>query len=295
MQAVQINQYGDNQEIVLQETAEPVLKEGQVSVDVKAASCNPFDITIRSGAIQKMMPFPLPLTLGGDFAGVTRDGNEVYGSANVANGGSGSMAQVTAANLANLAAKPKNISWVEAASLPLTGCSAIQAIDEHIALKSGEKILIHGGAGGIGSLAIQLAKARGAYVATTASGEGIELAKKLGADLVIDYSTQKFEAGVKDYGAVFDTVGGEITERSLQVLTPDGRMVTMIGQSEDPRVIRQGTKVNTANLDKLRAIVESGVIKPQIAQVFPLAKAREAYELLEHGHPLGKVVIEVSG
>src|SRR3989344_5597445 len=178
MKAVQIKGYGGTEVVeVNTDASEPSPKEGQVLVKVHAASINPFDSKIRSGIYKDSIPLNLPYTPGGDFSGVIlslgegvsefKVGDEVFGSAQVASGGSGAFAQISAANVKNSALKPKSIDHIQAASLPLVGSSAVQALEEHIKLQKGQKILIHGGAGGIGSIAIQLAKHIGAYVATT--------------------------------------------------------------------------------------------------------------------------------
>ncbi len=311
MFAAQINQYGEVAEIKIQETKVPELKEGQVLVKVKAASVNPFDVTLRSGKIQQMMPLPFPFTQGGDLAGVVtavgtgvKDraiGDEVYGTASVANGGSGAMAQFAAANVGNLAGRPNNVSWEEAAALPLAGVSAIQVLEEHMNIQPGQKILIHGGAGGIGSLAIQVAKMHGAYVATTVRQDWFEFARGLGADEVIDYKTEEFENRIKDYDAVLDTVGGEVTNKSLTVLRRGGILVTMIGTPDEAKAkergittVRQMTKVNTERLARLAGYIETGKIKPQIGKIFEWPQVAPAYDYYEQQSPKGKVVVSLA-
>jgi NADPH:quinone reductase and related Zn-dependent oxidoreductases len=203
----------------------PIPAKGQVVVEVYAASINPFDQTIREGYLKDKISLQFPVTLGGDLAGVVtevgegvidlRKGDEIYGSAIVLNKGSGAFAEYASVNIANSGLKPKRITFEEAAALPLVGSSAVQALEEHIKLQSAQKILIHGGAGGIGSIAIQLAKALGAYVATTVGTDDIQFVKDLGADEVIDYKTQKFEEILKEFDAVFDMVGRETTDKSF--------------------------------------------------------------------------------
>lgn len=309
MKAAQINEYGENDRIVLQEGEPPKLKSGQILVQVQAASLNPFDSLIRSGAMQKMMPFQLPITLGGDFSGVVSDisedvtafavGDVIYGSANVANGGSGSLAEFVVANVANVARVPKSISMIEVAALPLVGASAIQALNDHMHLKTGQKILIHGGAGGIGHIAIQLAKSIGAHVATTVSADVMEFVKSLGADEIVDYKTQKFEDVVKEYDAVYDTIGGETTTRSFACLKKGGILVSMKGppstelaEKYGVTVIGQATKTNTEHLDILRELVDRDLVHVRVDQIFALAQAKEAFDRLAM-HPQGKVVVKV--
>jgi alcohol dehydrogenase len=195
---------------------------------------------IREGYMAQMLPLKFPATLGGDFSGVVvevsssvsgfKKGDEVYGQAGTLRGGSGSFAEFVLADIKVTARKPKNIDHVEAAALPLTGVSAWQALVDHIGLSRGKKILIHGGAGGIGTMAIQLAKYLGAYVATTASAKDMEYVQELGADEVIDYKNQSFQDMLKNFDAVFDTVGGDTYEKSFKVLRKGGIIVSMLEQ-----------------------------------------------------------------
>lgn len=309
MKAVQIKKYGDSSVIEIGTNAsEPSAKNGQVLVKVHAASINPFDVKIRSGIYQKSMPLELPYTPGGDFSGTViklgegvtefKVGDEVFGSALVLNGGSGAFAQMASSNVKNTAHKPKNVRFIEAASLPLVGSSAIQALMEHIKLKKGQKILIHGGAGGIGSIAIQLAKHIGAYVATTVSPDDMEFVKSLEADQVINYQTEKFEEELMDFDAVFDTVGGETDDRSFKVLKKGAILVSMVGAPKEElakkygvEAIGQSTHTNREHLTELAQLVDQGVIKPQVDKVFPLEQVRGAFDYLEKGSPRGKIVL----
>ena len=200
MKAAQINKYGGSEVVEINKNApKPAAPRGKLLVEVYAAGVNPIDWKIREGYI----PLKFPATLGGDFSGVVADvgegvpgfkkGFEVYGYASILGGGSGSFAEFVSADAKVMALKPKNITHVEAGALPLTGVSAWQALVDHMGLSRGKKILIHGGAGGIGSIAIQLAKHLGAYVATTVSAKGMQYVQELGADEAIDYKNQKFE------------------------------------------------------------------------------------------------------
>ncbi len=310
MKAVQINKYGGSEVLVISDTLKPALKQGQILVENYAASINPIDWKIRAGYLQKMAPIPLPVTLGGDFAGKILEvgegvtefkvGDSVYGQAIILNGGSGSMAEFVAVNRANTALKPQSTSYEEAGALPLAGVSAVQALEEHIKLQKHQKILIHGGAGGIGHMAIQIAKALGAYVATTVSTNDIEFVKSLRADEVIDYKTQKFEDQPSDFDAVFDTVGGETTDRSFKVLKKGGTIVSMLGQPNQElaqkyavTAIGQGTQTDTAHLNRLTELVYSGKIKVNVDKVFPLAQVVEAFKYQEEIHPQGNVAIRI--
>jgi alcohol dehydrogenase len=312
MKVAQFISYGGPEVIEIKDVSKPILKEKQVLVEVYGASINPFDDKLRLGNMKEIIPLQLPITIGGDFSGIVTEigqgvsefkvGDQVYGQALILSGGSGSLAEFATSNTKDTALKPKNVDFVEAASLVLVGVSAVQALTEHITLKKDQKILIQGGAGGIGSIALQLAKHLRAYVVTTVSKEDMEFVKKLGADEVIDYHTQDFEEILKDFDAVFDTVGGETTNKSIKVLKKGGILVSMAGQSDqelakqnEVTALTQKTQTNTERLDHLAELVDQGIIKPQIDKVFPLVKSKEAFEYFENNHPNGKVVIKVKG
>lgn len=308
MLAAQFDKYGGPEAIEVRDVPEPTPKQGQVLVTVRAASLNPIDWKIRSGNL-KGLQLEFPVTTGGDFSGevislgegVTefKTGDELFGRGDILNGGSGTLAELAAVNVANSTIKPKGLDFLDAASLPLVGVSALQAIEQHIGLKSGQKILIHGGAGGIGSAAIQIAKSLGAYVATTVSGDDVAFARELGADEVFDYRTERFEEKLHDFDAVFDTSGKQF-EPSLTVLKQGGMYVTMTGFINEEKakesgvtVLTQNTKSSSENLTRLRELVEKGVVKPQIDKVFSLQEARQAFEYLEQESPNGKVVVSI--
>jgi alcohol dehydrogenase len=311
MKAVQIQRYGGNEVLELNQNAsKPSVGKGQVLVEVHAASINPVDWKIRAGYLKEMAPITMPATLGGDFLGVVADagesfsdlkvGDRVYGYGSLLSGGSGSFAEFVAALVSTVAPAPQKVKSVEAAALPLVGVSALQAIQDHIKLNRGQKILIHGGAGGIGSVAIQIAKSMGAYVATTGSADDMAYVKELGADEAVDYKKEAFEKRLKEFDAVFDTVGGDTTAKSFTVLKKGGTLVSMLGQP-DPTLaqkagvtaIGQNTHVTTEVLKRLAQLVDSGAIKIHVDKAFPLEKAREAFQRLEEGHPRGKVVLEI--
>lgn len=285
----------------------------KVLVKVKAAGVNPIDWKIREGYMQQMIPLQFPSTLGMDFSGTIEKvgagvsgfnvGDEVYGQASVTRGGSGAFAEIALANADSIAHKPKSLNHQEAAGLPLVGVSAWQALVETIGLTDGQKkILIHGGAGGIGSIAIQLAKGLGAYVATTASTNDKQFVKELGADEVIDYKTQTFEDLLPhDYDAVFDTVAGETYKRSFEVLKRgSGMIVSMLEQPNQQlmeqfgvKAIFQSTQVNRERLTKLAQWVDQNNIRINVDRTFPLEEAGKALDYQKDVHPRGKVVLAI--
>ncbi len=311
MKAIQINKYGGPEVLEVNSNAvEPVVNSGQVLVEVHASSINPFDNIVLAGYMEKMMPLKFPTTMGGDFSGVVikvfanetefNVGDQVYGQAIVFNGGSGSFAELLISNTKNMSLKPKNINFIDAASLPLVGSSAIQALEDIIKLSSGQKILIHGGAGGIGSIAIQIAKSLGAYVTVTISEKDKQFVKQLGADEIIDHKTQVFEEILKDYDAVFDTAGGETTDRSFKVLKTGGILASMKGQPNEELAKQYGvrgvainTQTNSQHLQKLTQLVESGIVKPRVDKIFNLDQIEEAFIYKQTSHPQGKVVIKI--
>ncbi len=310
MKAAQINNYGGTDVMTVVANAPlPELKENQVLVEVHAAGVNPFDWKVREGYMQQMLPLRFPATLGVDLAGVVsavsedaaefQVGDEVYGQANALSG-AGAFAEFTPVSSSQLSAKPKNLDFVTCAGLPLAGCSAHEALVDNINLQPDQKILIHGGAGGIGSLAIQLAKHIGAYVATTVGNGDIDFVKGLGADEVIDYKTQDFTELIRDYDAVFDTVGGDVSKKSYQVLKPSGVLVSMV-EPEDPDLstqysitsLIQMTHVTTERLQKLAELVDRGIMTVTIDNVFALDEAPMALAYLQNEKHRGKVVIQV--
>lgn len=311
MKTAQINKYGGKEVIEINSNvSKPQVAEGKIVIEVHAAGINPIDWKIRQGYMSQMMPLQFPATMGGDFSGVVtevgggvsglRVGDEVYGQAGVLLGGSGTFAEYALVPSQNIAKKPKNVSHQEAAGLPLAGVSAFQALLETINLKKGQKILIHGGAGGIGSFAIQLAKYLGAYVYTTISMEDVAYVKELGADEIIDYKSQKFEDIAKDCDAVFDTAGGETYNRSFNVLKKGGVILSMAEQPNTElmekygvQAIYQFTQPTREKLEKLAALVERGAVKVHIDKIFRLDETAEALSYLETDHSKGKVVLQI--
>jgi NADPH:quinone reductase-like Zn-dependent oxidoreductase len=313
MKAAQIKGYGSSDEVIEINKDAPAPNDpsaGKVLVKIKAAGINPVDWKIREGYMQQMIPLQFPSPLGMDFSGVIekvgqgvsqfRQGDEVYGQASLMSGGSGAFAEMALANADTIAHKPKSLSHPEAAGLPLVGVSAWLGLVETISLQKSQKILIHGGAGGIGSVAIQLAKHLGAYVATTVSTNDKQFAKEVGADEIIDYKTQTFEELIGDYDAAFDTVGGETYSRSFKVLKRGGIIVSMLEQPNQElmtqfgvKAIFQFTQINRDRLTKLAQWVDQNNIRVNVDKTFPLEEAGRALDYQRDVHPRGKVVLAI--
>ncbi|WMW24531.1 NADP-dependent oxidoreductase [Methanolobus sediminis] len=311
MKAAQISEYGKDVVKINPDAEMPELSSGNVIVKVHAAGVNPIDWKITEGYLGQALSDNFPLTVGDDFAGTVEEvgedvteytkGDNVYGSGGVRMGGSGAIAEylVTGVNL--ISKKPEDASNHEAAALPLTGVSAVDVIYNKIKLEKGQKILIHGGSGGIGSMAIQIAKHLGAYVATTARKDKVQYLKDLGADEIIDYKDEVFEEILKDYDAVFDTVGGDTYKRSFKVLKKGGVIVSMLGQPDTElmnkyqvNALGQFTQTNSDSLKKLAELFDDGAIKVYIDRVFPLDEAAEALKYQRDNSVKGKVVIEIN-
>jgi NADPH:quinone reductase-like Zn-dependent oxidoreductase len=309
MKAVQIDNYGSIDELKVVDIETPTPGKGQVQVEVHASSVNPIETIVREGRIPVDH---LPATLGGDFAGVVSAvgddvagfavGDKVFGQASVLAGNSGAYAEYAVTSAIQIGQMPKSATFEQAASLPLVGVSAIQALEEHIRIKKGQKLFIHGGAGGIGSIAVQMAKHHGAFVATTATGDGVVFVKALGADQVIDYAVESFADVLADFDAVYDTVGGDDFQKALTVLKKGGVAVSMTAHVDDATASRYGvtaisqqTHVTTDMLGRLATYIDDGIIKPQIDAVFSLDEVVAAFEARESGRIKGKVVLIVKG
>jgi len=309
MKAARYEKYGGPEVIKIVEIPIPQITESQVLIKNFAASINPFDFKVRIGMVPGM-PTEFPITIGGDFSGriievgskVTdfKIDDDVFGQASVFGGASGSMAEYLVANTTFISKKPENLNYLEAASLPLVGASAVQAIEDHIQLKKRQKILIQGGAGGIGSIAVQIAKIIGAYVIATVSTENVEFAKSLGADRVIDYKKEDFSKELEGLDAVFDTTGKEVDERSFMIIKRGGVLVSMTSQlsQEDAKkfeitLISQNSQTTTNRLLKLKDYIERGIVKPQVDKIFPLEEVNQAFKFQESVHSRGKVVIQI--
>lgn len=310
VKAVVINQYGDSNVLEEMELSKPTPDENQVLVEIYATSINPIDWKLRSGYLKDMLPLEFPIILGWDLAGkvvATGDkvenfqiGDEVF--ARPATNNRGTYAEYAAVDEHLLAKKPASLTFEQAASIPLAGLTAWQCLVDVTKVKAGEKVLIQAGAGGVGSLAIQIAKSIGAYVATTASADNEAYVKELGADLFIDYRKENFEDVLADYDVVIDTMGGEILNRGFTVLKPGGRIVTISGQPDQSLADKYQVEANGywlnpdgTQLGELGELLEKGDVKPQVGHTFPFSGEglRRAHQLSETHHAKGKIVINM--
>ncbi len=310
MKAAQISDYGDASVLQINAVEVPSVSTGKVKIEVHASSINPFDTIVREGYVKDVMPLSLPATLGGDVAGIVTEigegvttvavGDKVYGQASAVAGNSGAFAEYAVTSASQIAKSPNNLDFNETASLPLVGVSALQAIHDHIKLASGQKILIIGGAGGIGSIAIQVAKHIGAYVVASATGEGLETVKQVGADEAIDYKAQSLTEVLHNIDAIYDTAGGDAFNDALSVLREGGVAVTMAAHPDEAKAtelgvtaIAQNTNVTTERLTELTKLVEAGIVKPLSDTVFPLDQIADAFKAKESGNTVGKVVVMI--
>jgi NADPH:quinone reductase-like Zn-dependent oxidoreductase len=310
MKAIVIDQYGGKEELKEQDIPKPTPKENQVVVKLHATSINPIDWKLREGYLKTMLPFEFPIILGWDAAGEIEEiganvnnfkvGDRVFARPDTTN--RGTYAEYTAIDAHLLANIPDNISFEEAACVPLAGLTAWQCLFEFGEVKEGDKVLIHAGAGGVGTFAIQLAKHAGAYVATTAGTSNVEFLKSLGADEVIDYKTEAFEEILKDYDFVLDSLGGEIQENSLSVLKSGGKLASIVSEPDQQKAESKNIKSglvwlipNGDQLAKMAELLDQGKLKVIVGHKFPLTEdgIKEAHALSETHHAKGKIVIEI--
>ncbi|WP_181792646.1 NADP-dependent oxidoreductase [Streptomyces sp. WELS2] len=331
MKAFMIERYSDRNGGRITETPDPQAGVEDVLVRIHAASVNPLDFKIRNGDFKAILPYRLPLTLGNDLAGVVVEvgaavtrfavGDEVY--ARPDKDRIGTFAEVIAVHQNDLAPKPATLTMEEAASLPLVALTSWQALVERAQVQPGQKVLIHAGSGGVGTIALQLSRHLGAHVATTAGAANAGLVKELGADVVVDYRTQDFEEVLDGYDVVLDTLGGETLEKSLRVLKPGGKVISIAGPPDADfarelganlvlrqvmnalssktrrHAKRQGVtysflfmKADGDQLRELTRLVDAGEIRPVVDRVFPFDRTREAMEYAEKGRArAGKVVV----
>ncbi len=333
MQAFTVNRYGKKEKLHLSEVSEPVVNENDVLVQIHSAGVNLLDSLIRNGEFKIFLPYKPPFPLGHDLAGVVtkvgskvskfKVGDEVY--SRPADHRIGTFAEYISVNEADLALKPRDLTMDEAASIPLVGLTAWQALVEIADLKKGQKVFIQAGSGGVGTFAIQLAKYLGAFVATTTSSANADLVKSLGADIVIDYKTEDFETKLKDYDLVLHSNRDpEILNKSFRILRSGGKLISLVGPPTPefaaelglPWYLRSAMKLlslgakrkakrsNTDfsflfmraagdQLGEITKLIEGGAIKPMIDKVFPFEQTNDALAYVETGRAKGKVVVKM--
>jgi NADPH:quinone reductase-like Zn-dependent oxidoreductase len=334
MKAFIVERYGRKGVGRLGDMPEPALRDDDVLVRVHAAGVNPLDSKIRTGEFKLILPYRFPLILGNEVAGVVtrvgprvrrfKPGDEVY--ARPHQDRIGTFAEFISMNEDDVAIKPKKLSMEEAASIPLVGLTAWQALIERATLQKGQKVLIHAGSGGVGTFAIQLAKHVGATVATTTSTANVDLVKRLGADVVVDYKKDDFEKVLRDYDVVVNSLGKETLEKSLRVLKPGGKLISISGPPDPDfakdigsgwilrqlmgvlsyRIRKQARrhrvsysflfmKANGGQLREITSLIDAGTIRPVVDRIFPFDATKEALAYVETGRAKGKVVVRVSG
>jgi len=309
MKAIVMHQYGGPEVLRYEEAPRPEPNDDQVLIKIMAASVNPVDVAIRSGKYAEYFHTTLPLIPGMDAAGVVekvgskikrlKPGDPVYAFFTLR--GEGGYAEYAVARENEVAPKPATISFEEAAAVPAVGSTAWQALIDAGHLQADQTVLIHGGSGGVGHMAIQIARARGARVIATASSANQDFMRKLGADQTIDYAKTKFEDAVKDVDLVLDAVGGETLERSYGVVKKGGTIVTIAGEPDqsalDAHGIR-GVSISAApkseTFAELTRLIEAGKLKPVVTKLFPLAEVAKAQEQIATRHTTGKIVLQVA-
>ena len=306
MKAIQYTAYGNSTVLELTEIEKPICGEDDILVKIIATTVNPWDMKVRAGFLQKMMPVTFPYTPGIDVAGVVEAvGSAILkvkpGDAVYATTGGGSYAEYITIKEMQAALLPKNISTNEAAALAVPVTTSYTLLVEAGQLQAGQKILIHGAAGGVGSNMVQMAKAMGAYVIGTASGEGITIVTKLGADEVIDYKTQDFTQIVSGIDIAADLVGGDAQKKSFEVLKKGGKLISIftpppVELAEKYGVTAQfiSSTPSSKKLDFAKQWIEEGKIKAQIAKTMKLEQAAQAQDIVTKGGVNGKVVLEIN-
>jgi NADPH:quinone reductase-like Zn-dependent oxidoreductase len=307
MRAVRVHQFGGIEAIAYEEVPRPAPSDGQVLVRVKAAGVGPWDAWVRSG--RSALPQALPLTLGSDLAGVIDDvgpgvsgfhpGDEVFGATNAQF--TGAYAEFAVAEAAMIAHRPRQLSYVEAASVPVVASTAWQMVFDHGQVDGTKRVLIHGAAGNVGAYAVQLAKRAGAEVVATVSTGDTDYLRILRADQIIDVRALRFEERVKDVDVVIDTVGGETLERSFEVLKSTGVLVSSVALPDQEKAALHHVRgvfffvaVTTAGLTLIANLFDSGQLKTRVGEVLPIAAARSAHEMLAgKPHKRGKIVLAV--
>jgi NADPH:quinone reductase-like Zn-dependent oxidoreductase len=308
MKAVRMHSLGGPRQLVYEEAEKPVLDPGDALVRVIATSITKDELSWPPTYKTKDGQPRLPTIPGHEFAGIVdsvaagvtdvKVGDEVYGLASFWR--NGSAAEYVAVAASDVAPKPKTLNFEQAATVPLAGLTAWQALFDHGKLQAKQRVLIHGAAGGVGTFLVQLAHWKGAYIIATASSAHTEFLRGLGADEVINYEEQKFEEVVKDVDLVIDTVGGDVFERSRLVMKPTGMLISVVEMvvpeqaADRPRELFFIVEPNRAELIELARLLDAGKIKTAIADVFPLDQAVKAFEKGLAGHVRGKIVLRVS-
>ncbi len=308
MKAVCIYSYGGPEVLAYEDMPRPHPGPGEVSVRVHAAGINPVDWKIREGHLKEMLHYTFPLVLGWDFSGVVdslgsgltrfKVGDEVFSRPDISR--DGAYAEFIVVRESELALKPKNIDHIHAAALPLAGLTVWQTLFEAAGLSAGQRVLIHAAAGGVGHIAVQLAKWKGAHVIGTAAEKNHGFLRKLGVDRVIDYNTERFEDVVQPVDVVLDTIGGDTQERSWKVLKPGGILVSIAEKPSAEKAAAHGvraafvfTQPNAGQLAEIATLVEAEKLKAIVETILPLSDATRGQELSERGHVSGKIVLRV--
>jgi NADPH:quinone reductase-like Zn-dependent oxidoreductase len=309
MPAVRVHAFGGPDTIILETIARPVPGEGEILVMVKAAGVGPWDGWVRSG--KSVIEQPLPLTPGSDLAGIVAAigpntegfevGEAVYGVTNPRF--TGAYAKYAIGQVGMIAGKPESLSFAEAASVPVVAVTAWQALFDHAHVETGQTVLIHGAAGNVGAYAVQMAKLADTRVIATAGAKDIAYVTELGADRVIDYRAERFDALLHDVDVVIDLVGGETLARSFAVLKPGGYLISAASKPDEALAARHKVHarfflvdVTTMELTRIAEMIDAGDLKAQLGLVMPLADAREAHRILEGERPAprGKIVLELA-
>jgi NADPH:quinone reductase-like Zn-dependent oxidoreductase len=308
MHAVRIHSFGDPDVLKLDDVTVSEPKPNEMVIRVAAASVNPVDYKIRSGKYPAVKQDQLPKVLGRDVAGVVehigshitkfQKGDAVYA---ILGRGVGGYAEYALATEDEAAPKPAKIDFVTAAAVPLAALTAWQGLFDHGGLRAGQRVLIHGGAGGVGHFAIQFAKAKGAWVATTVSTEDIDMVRQLGADQAIDYKKGKFEDAVKDIDLVFDLIAGETQKRSWAVLKDGGTLISTLQKPDQAEAKKHKIRAehymatpNSAQLEEIARLIDEGKVRPVVQTTYTLEEAAKAHAHMERDHIQGKVVLKVA-
>ena len=310
MKAIRIHNYGGPEVLQYEDAPRPEPQAGEVLVRVLAAGVNPIDWKVREGHMKDFWPHKFPLIPGWDLSGVVEEvgpataglfkkGDEVYSVPDASR--DGAYAEYIVVRESELALKPKSLHHVRAAAVPLAAVTAWQALFDAGQLKRGQRVLIHGGSGGVGHLAVQLAKWKGAHVLATASTKNQELLRELGADEPIDYTKQKFEDVARDVDLVLDLIGGETQERSWSVLKKGGVLLSLVQPPLVEKAKALGVRAafvaghpSGAQLAEIAKIIDSGQLAPVIDRILPLSEVGRAHELSKSGHTHGKIVLRIS-